>query len=157
MVKQPLPHYPLQPQLSLHWLAVEGVQPTIPENPNVSAPSLLSPYKSIATIPRQKEASTELGDDATVLSSSVGSLSLVSLPKEMQLVYIRIIRALEGVAHSENTLFAVYDALVTDPGMQVLVPHICLFIYTKVTIFMYSYCKSMSNQFQFFAKGSRAA
>lgn len=136
LVKQPLPHYPLQPHLSLHWLAIEGIQPAIPENPSVRAPSLLSPYKSAVPAYR-KDASAESADDATthtLNSSSMGSLSLVSLPKEMQLVYIRIIRALEGDVHSVNTLFAVYEALVTDPGIQILVPHICLFIYTKVTV-----------------------
>ena len=95
--------------------------------------------------------SAELADDATALSSSVGSLSLVSLPKEMQLVYVRIIRALEGVVHSENTLFAVYDALATDPGMQILVPHICLFIYTKVTIVFMCTTMLTNNEVQFTA------
>eukprot|EP00981_Chlorochromonas_danica_P015474 scaffold12312_cov248-Ochromonas_danica.AAC.11 len=30
-----IPPCPLKPQMNLHWLAVQGVQPTIPENPNI--------------------------------------------------------------------------------------------------------------------------
>ncbi len=35
IAKQPLPPCPLQPELSLHWLAVDGAQPQIPENPRL--------------------------------------------------------------------------------------------------------------------------
>ena len=34
LARAPLPKCPLLPELSLHWLAVEGVQPLIPENPS---------------------------------------------------------------------------------------------------------------------------
>ena len=130
LVKRPLPHYPLKPELTLHWLAVEGVQPAIPENPTISAPSLLSSHESTSNA---SQAIQKEDQDNAHISSGSSSLSLVALPKEMQLVYIRIIKALEGGVHSENTLNAVYEALQTDPGMQILVPHISLFIYTKVS------------------------
>lgn len=35
LAKRPLPRCPLAPELNLHWLAVHGVQPRIPENPIV--------------------------------------------------------------------------------------------------------------------------
>jgi len=35
LAKQPLPKIPLAPQVSFHWLAVDGSQPKIPENPNL--------------------------------------------------------------------------------------------------------------------------
>ncbi len=35
MAKNPLPPCPLKPQLSFHWLVVNGVQPQIAENPSV--------------------------------------------------------------------------------------------------------------------------
>jgi transcription initiation factor TFIID subunit 6 len=36
LAKQPLPRCPLAPDLNMHWLAVHGTQPRIPENPVVS-------------------------------------------------------------------------------------------------------------------------
>ena len=35
MAKAPLPKLPLAPELTMHWLAVDGVQPVIAENPSV--------------------------------------------------------------------------------------------------------------------------
>jgi transcription initiation factor TFIID subunit 6 len=37
IAKQALPPCPLQPELSMHWLAVDGVQPLVPENPRLLA------------------------------------------------------------------------------------------------------------------------
>ena len=36
MAKAPLPKLPLAPELTMHWLAVDGVQPVIAENPCIS-------------------------------------------------------------------------------------------------------------------------
>ena len=84
LVKQPLPHYPLKPELTLHWLAVEGVQPAIPENPTISAPSLLSAHEITTNTSQQTNLKED--QDVTHSSPSSASLTLVALPKEMQLV-----------------------------------------------------------------------
>jgi hypothetical protein len=41
MLKQPLPRAPVSPGLNVHWLAVDGVQPLIPENPSPAINSML--------------------------------------------------------------------------------------------------------------------
>lgn len=40
MVKRPPSQCPVEPELSLHWLAVDGVQPSIPENPSLVGDSV---------------------------------------------------------------------------------------------------------------------
>ena len=35
LAKQPLPRCPLAPELNMHWLVIDNVQPKIPENPNI--------------------------------------------------------------------------------------------------------------------------
>ena len=40
MIEGPLPKAPLDTAVVCHWLAIEGVQPAIPENAPVEGPSL---------------------------------------------------------------------------------------------------------------------
>lgn len=48
---------------------------------------------------------------------------------------MRVARSLEGgPGGNEPISTAVCDALMTDPGMQTLLPHISLFVYTKVHV-----------------------
>jgi transcription initiation factor TFIID subunit 6 len=35
LAKRPLPKCPLAPELNMHWLVIDNVQPKIPENPNI--------------------------------------------------------------------------------------------------------------------------
>ena len=91
----------MQPEASLHWLAVNGVQPQVPENPSVGSDAL---------------------DEA---------VAPAALSREQQLVYLRTVRALEAGPGGALTA-ALLDSLATDPGMQALLPHIALFVYSKV-------------------------
>lgn len=66
LLKQPLPSLPLQPEVCLHWLAVEGVQPLIPENPTVSSSASAIHTTSgaggdddgLTTLPREMQVSS---------------------------------------------------------------------------------------------------
>ena len=45
LLAEPLPSVPIEPSFTTHWLAINGVQPSIPQNPapeDIAAPSLLS-------------------------------------------------------------------------------------------------------------------
>ena len=74
ILKQPAPRMPVRSEAIHHWLAVEGVQPLIPENPTPSS------------------GSTHL---SSVPFHSQDSESLTSLPREMQvhLFYVYVVVA----------------------------------------------------------------
>lgn len=105
--RQPIPKCPLQPELSLHWLAVDGYQPLIPENP------------SAATV-----ANTSI--------SGIGDLSdhPLSLSQEIQHFYYRTTGLI--LACDYATLPTVLESLRTDMGLQDLVPYFSKFIYQQI-------------------------
>ena len=49
-VQRPIPPKPLKPSVDLHWLAVNGIQPSIPQNPSIieSTTSIIPP-----TLPKE--------------------------------------------------------------------------------------------------------
>ena len=52
LARQPLPKFPIAPQIALHWLAIGGVQPKIPENPNVI---VKEPDSQPSNLPREMQ------------------------------------------------------------------------------------------------------
>lgn len=55
MIEAPLPKAPLDTAVVAHWLAIEGVQPTIPENVSIEGISLI--LLSISSVPVRNLAS----------------------------------------------------------------------------------------------------
>jgi len=68
ILKQPAPRMPVRSEAIHHWLAVEGIQPLIPENPTPTS----SGSANLSSVPFHSQ-DTE---------------SLTSLPREMQVMYI---------------------------------------------------------------------
>lgn len=68
--RNPLPKCPLLPDLSMHWLAIDGIQPAIPENPLIIQEEL---NKSPILLPKEmqyffaKVTGILLSDDSTAL------------------------------------------------------------------------------------------
>lgn len=48
MIEAPLPKAPLDAAVVAHWLAIEGVQPAIPENPLPEGPYLVTTLTAIS-------------------------------------------------------------------------------------------------------------
>ena len=103
MAKAPLPKLPLAPELTMHWLAVDGVQPIIPENPSV----LVSMHAH------------DLGDHP-------------QLSKEMCQFYYRVTGILSSSEMGDRSLRAVLIALGRDNGLQELLPHFSLYFQKEV-------------------------
>ena len=100
-----LPRIPLSPELSLHWLAVDGVQPLIPENP----------------LPIGNEDNILDSANNDNLSSGTGIGDNLMLPNELRHFFKRTTGLL--LAGEQDGLSAVFIALRSDIGLQELVPY----------------------------------
>lgn len=146
LVNQPLPKVPRYTTCTPHWLAVEGVQPTIPQNPNLS---------DIKQLPVSQRGSIEnmlsLNNDEIVLVTNpkTGVTTVESkqpdkkeleirplvkhvLSKEMQLYFNKIIEVL--MDDSNETLKTVaLESIRSDTGLHQLVPYLVQFIAETIT------------------------
>ncbi|ORY75090.1 transcription initiation factor TFIID subunit 6 [Protomyces lactucae-debilis] len=112
LMQMPLPKVPREVAYTAHWLAVEGVQPAIPQNP---AP------QEVATQEETEAATTE-----------VKPLVKHVLSKELLLYFERISKALLD-EDNETMRQAALASLRSDPGLHQLLPYIIQFIAEKVT------------------------
>ena len=109
-----------------HWLAIEGVQPAIVQNPT---PADL----------KSSETNTTSGGGATSsLAATSGAEGVETkiqvkhvLSTELQLYFERIASALTN-EDSENVRETAIASLRTDPGLHQLVPYLVAFIAEKV-------------------------
>lgn len=147
LINAPLPKLPRHTTFTAHWLAIEGVQPTIPQNPTPS---------EIRTIPPIHRGSMEnmltvSGDDATVSGPSLESSKasgrdvkslevkpLVKhvLSKELQLYFDRVLAALVDEREDEQVEYlrnAALESIRTDPGLHQLVPYFIQFVAETIT------------------------
>ncbi|PWA56816.1 TATA BOX ASSOCIATED FACTOR II 59 [Artemisia annua] len=119
VIEAPLPKAPLDTSLFCHWLAIEGVQPAIPEN---------APYEVIASLPETKkpeQKSDELPVDIRLPVKHV-------LSRELQLYFNKITEL--AVSMPDSILFKeALGSLATDSGIHPLVPYFTLFIEDEVS------------------------
>ncbi|KAF2721100.1 DUF1546-domain-containing protein [Polychaeton citri CBS 116435] len=126
LINAPLPKVPREITFTAHWLAVEGVQPTIPQNPTQ------------ADQRQQELAAKGPGANATLAAVSgndnVSVKPLVKhvLSKELQLYFERICSAILDQANEEYRT-AAFASLRTDTGLHQLVPYFVQFVADKVT------------------------
>ncbi|MFQ6660686.1 hypothetical protein Gotur_029102 [Gossypium turneri] len=118
VIEAPLPKAPLDTGVVCHWLAIEGVQPAIPENAPVGA--IAAP--SNGTTYEQKE---ELPVDIKLPVKHV-------LSRELQLYFDKITEL--TLRKSDSTLFKeALVSLATDSGLHPLVPYFTYFISDEVS------------------------
>ena len=116
LLNTPLPPVPLETTYTAHWLAIEGVQPLIVQNP---PPVHDGP-----------------GDDHLPVKQI--------LSKELQLYYEKIVDAL--MSDDEKVRAAALDSLETDPALQPLLPYLIQFVTEKVCILSRTSPWRFSNQ-----------
>ncbi|KAI9676371.1 MAG: hypothetical protein M1817_000528 [Caeruleum heppii] len=126
LINAPLPKVPREISFTAHWLAVEGVQPSIPQNPS-SADS-----RNQELVPKGPGANASLATLTAPDSTSVKPLVKHILSKELQLYFERICAA---ILDEENEEFrvAALSSLRNDPGLHQLVPYFVQFASEKVT------------------------
>jgi len=134
LLQEPLPKSPQPMVLTSHWLAIEGIQPKIPQNPTIpqvtangeAMPSLAStaaPTSAIGQARLQRELAAE---DAEIKPPVKHVLS-----RELQLYYDTIIADLLADPKSDaysNAALAALSALRQDAGLQQLLPYFVQFI-----------------------------
>ncbi|KAI9995105.1 hypothetical protein PInf_012149 [Phytophthora infestans] len=115
LLNAPLGQIPLQPVLNVHWLAVDGVQPLIPEN---------------ASVEDDSTCHTSIKDEAFV--SNVDRKPRVKhvLTEEMQLYYTKVTEAVKSDDFELQR--AALTSLAQDPGIHQLLPYFSRFIYEEV-------------------------
>ena len=109
-----------------HWLAVEGVQPSIPQNPTAAD------SRSQELVPKGPGANPNLsainGNDNVIVKPQVKHI----LSKELLLYFEKICSALLDQSNDEYRLAAL-ASMRTDPGLHQLVPYFVQFIAEQVT------------------------
>ncbi|KAL9457407.1 hypothetical protein AB3S75_006454 [Citrus x aurantiifolia] len=118
VIEAPLPRAPLDTSIVCHWLAIEGVQPVIPENAPVQA--IAAP--SNGTNNEQKDG----------LPVEIKLPVKHILSRELQLYFDKITEL--AVSRSDSVLFKqALVSLATDSGLHPLVPYFTYFVADEVS------------------------
>ncbi|USP73044.1 hypothetical protein yc1106_00318 [Curvularia clavata] len=123
LINAPLPKVPREITFTAHWLAVEGVQPSIPQNPNTNTADLL---------PKGPNANPHLAAANGLDNVNVKPLVKHVLSKESQELFNKLSGALVDETNIEwqNAALA---AISTEPGIHQLTTYLLSFIAEKVT------------------------
>lgn len=128
IINQPLPKVPRAVSFTAHWLAIEGVQPAIPQNPHSTDIKAMPPQL------RGSQASSV--STISALSDSVDVKPLVKhvISKELQLYFDRVVQALiSRNANDEQLKNSALSSLRNDPGLHQLVPYFVQFVQEKIS------------------------
>ena len=126
LINAPLPKVPREITFTAHWLAVEGVQPTIPQNP---APA---DARQSDLIPKGPGANPHAAAMAGADNLSVKPLVKHVLSKELQLYFEHVCAAVLDEGNAEYRASAL-GSLRNDPGLHQLVPYFVHYASEKVT------------------------
>ncbi|KAL9084816.1 MAG: hypothetical protein Q9165_007884 [Trypethelium subeluteriae] len=126
LINAPLPKVPREISLTAHWLAVEGVQPSIPQNPTTTSTD------SSSLLPRGPSANPHLAATSGADNLSVKPLVKHVISKELNLYFDRICIAVLD-ASNEEYRFAALASLRSDPAIHQLVPYLIQFAAEKIT------------------------
>ncbi|ROV93568.1 hypothetical protein VMCG_08057 [Cytospora schulzeri] len=130
LINAPLPKVPRDATFTAHWLAIEGVQPSIPQNPTTAE------ARSQELVPKGPGANPALaalaGNDNVSFRPHVRHI----ISKELVLYFDKIQSAIlndnptDEVRHLRN---AALQSVRSDPGLHQLVPYFVNFIANQVT------------------------
>lgn len=156
LINQPLPKIPRFATYTLHWLSVEGVQPSIPQNPLLSDIKQIPPFlrgsmTNMLTLDSDNSTDALLQLQQNVLGVSaqqqlqsakkdldIKPLIKHVLSKELQLYFDKVVDALvkpnpEDDAEIEHLKSAALNSIKSDPGLHQLVPYFIQFIAETIT------------------------
>ena len=108
-----------------HWLAIEGVQPSVPENPQLFTRDLQRKETVDGLMPKSKEKNQQrrnLSENVVKLKSLIPH----DLSVEQQIYFKEITEACVGSDEQKRT--EALNSLSSDPGLHQLLPRLVLFI-----------------------------
>ncbi|KAK9894648.1 TAF-domain-containing protein [Cystobasidium minutum MCA 4210] len=120
LIQSELPPIPREVTYTAHWLAVEGVQPAIPQNPSPAD------LRTAAANARSAGRSLALGPEGTEVKPLVAH----ALPRELQLYFDRLTSA--AVDADETTRLAALESFRGDTGLQGLVAYLVQWVAERV-------------------------
>lgn len=111
-----------------HWLAIEGIQPSVPENPQIITKEMQKREAIEGLSNKPKEALKQQQNHQKRTESLVKLKSLIphDLSVEQQIYFKEITEACVGSDEQKRT--EALNSLSTDPGLHQLLPRIILFI-----------------------------
>ncbi|CAK9163884.1 unnamed protein product [Ilex paraguariensis] len=119
VIEAPLPKAPLDTAVVAHWLAIDGVQPAIPENAPIEALAVPSDIKK-----------SEYKEDGISVDIKLPVKHVLS--RELQLYFEKITEL--TVTRSNSILFKeALVSLATDSGLHPLVPYFTYFVADEVS------------------------
>lgn len=136
----PLPKLPLEVTLRAHWLVIEGVQPTIPENPPPVSKDAQR-LESVDPITKLNQSAKDTAGKPTtgkiqklknVETVHVKQLATHELSVEQQLYYKEITEACVGSDEARRA--EALQSLACDPGLHEMLPRMCTFITEGVKV-----------------------
>ncbi|TVY44125.1 Transcription initiation factor TFIID subunit [Lachnellula occidentalis] len=130
LINAPLPKVPRDMSFTAHWLAVEGVQPSIPQNPTTAE------ARATELVPKGPGANPSLAALAGNDNVSFKPLVKHVVSKELILFFDKIKSAiLDEDQDSEVVILreSALESVRSDPGLHQLVPYFVHFIAEKVT------------------------
>ncbi|KAJ1528842.1 hypothetical protein ONE63_007216 [Megalurothrips usitatus] len=138
LINSQLPKLPLDVSMRAHWLAIDGVQPTIPENP---PPVSKDAQKLESVDPASKlganakdgsKSSAAVQKPRNVETVHIKQLATHELSVEQQLYYKEITEACVGSDEGRRT--EALQSLAVDPGLHEMLPRMCTFIAEGVKV-----------------------
>lgn len=116
IMNSPLPKIPHKPVVSKHWLAIEGVQPQIPQNP--------LPVEKVPEIKRD-DSLAAMKEDLEVRNHMRHLLS-----KELQMYYEKVVSFLKD--EDEQKRAVARECLRKESGIQQLIPYFVHFFNEEI-------------------------
>uniref|UniRef100_A0A336LQS8 Transcription initiation factor TFIID subunit 6 n=1 Tax=Culicoides sonorensis TaxID=179676 RepID=A0A336LQS8_CULSO len=135
------PKIPIDVSLRAHWLCIDGVQPTVPENPpplskEVQAQDSVNPIKKLEKDGLKDTTGKPTIGKAhklkTVETVHVKQLATHELSVEQQLYYKEITEACVGSDEARRA--EALQSLSCDPGLHEMLPRMCTFIAEGVKV-----------------------